>query len=71
MRKDADLSQFIIIRVDIVKAFDYMSRGPHDPAGVDRVKHLHGNLSAQYLLHVDRHHWLVYTHRGQKHSTEI
>lgn len=66
MRTDSDLSEFIIVRVDIMKAFDYMSRGPQDPTRVDWVKQLHGNFSAWHRLHIDRHHWLVYnehTHR--------
>ena len=69
-----DPSEFIIVGVDIMKTFNYMSRGPQDPTRVDWVKQLHGDLSARHQLHINTHHWLVYkknTHRSPKHSTEI
>lgn len=71
MRKGSNLSEFIIVGVDIMKAFNYMSRGSQDPARVDWVKQIHGDLSAQHLLHINGHHWLVYDIHAQKHSTEI
>lgn len=72
MRKDSDLSEFIVVRVDIMKAFHYVSRGPQDPTRVDGIKQLRGNFSAWHRLHVDRHHWLVYsTHKTQVKSTPL
>lgn len=76
--EEADLSELIIVRVDIMKAFDDMSRGPQDPTGVERVKKLHGDLCAWHRLHIHGHHWPVYskyTHTVRvggrlKHSTE-
>lgn len=60
MLGDTDLSEFIIVGVDIVKTLDHVSRGPQDPAGVDRVKQLHGDFGARHRLHVDRHQRLVW-----------
>lgn len=59
-REVTDPSLFIIVGVDIMKAFNYMSRGPQDPTRVDWVKQLHGDLSARHRLHINTHHWLVY-----------
>lgn len=75
MDEKIDLSEFIIVGVDIMKAFNYLSRGPQDPTRVDWAKQLHGGLSARHRLHINTHHWLVYnkhTHTEvKKHSTEI
>lgn len=60
MLGDTDLSEFVIVGVDIMKTFDHVSGGPHDPAGVDRVKQLHGDFGARHRLHVDRHQQLVW-----------
>ncbi len=68
---ESDLSEFIIVRIDIMKAFNYVSRGPQDPTRVDWVKQLHGDFSARHWLHINRHNWLVCKHTSQKHSTEI
>lgn len=58
--KESHLSELIIVRVDIMKAFYYMSRGPQDPTRVDWVKQFHGDSGAWHCLHMNRHHWLVY-----------
>lgn len=63
MRTDKDLSEFIVVGVDIMKAFDYVTRGPQDATWVDRVKEVHGDSSAWYLLHFHTHR-PVYTHRS-------
>lgn len=63
MRTDQDLSEFVVVGVNIVKAFDHMTRGPQDATGVDRVKEVHGDSSARYLLHLHTH-GPVYTHRA-------
>lgn len=68
-KRESDLSEFIIVGVDIMKAFNYMSRGTQDPTRVDWVKQLHGDLSARHRLHINWHHWLVCnknTYRSQK-----
>lgn len=55
MRRDGDLSKFIVVREDIVKAFDHVTRGPQDATCVDGVKEIHGDSSARYLLHFHTH----------------
>ncbi len=58
----SDLSEFIIVWVNIMKAFNYMSRRPQDPTRVDWVKQLHGDLGAGHRLHIHRHNWFVFKH---------
>lgn len=67
-KRKSNLSELIIVGVDIMKAFNHMSRGPQDPTRVDWVKQLHGDLSTWHQLHIDRHHWLVYIKHTQKHT---
>lgn len=59
-KKEIHLSDFIIVRVDVMQAFNYMSRRPQDATRVDWVKQLHGHLSARHHLHINRHYWLLY-----------
>lgn len=61
MRADEDLSEFVVVREDVVKAFDHVTRGPQDATRVDGVKEVHGDSSARYLLHLHTH-GPVYTH---------
>lgn len=67
-RRSADLSQLIVVRVVVVKAFDHVSRGPQDPAGEDGVKELHGDFSARHRLHLHGHHRLVYGRHTHAHT---
>lgn len=46
-----------------MKAFDHVTRGPQDATRVDRVKEVHGDSSARYLLHFHAH-GPVYAHRS-------
>lgn len=79
MLGDTDLSEFIVVGVDIMKTLDHVSRGPQDPAGVDRVKQLHGDFGARHRLHVDRHQRLVWKEtntqtdrqRSQEYSAKV
>lgn len=59
-----DLSEFIVVGVDIMKAFDNVTWGPQDATWVDRIKEVHGDSSARYLLYFHTHR-PVYTHTGE------
>lgn len=59
-KRAGHLSELIVVRVNIMKAFNQISRGPHDATCVKWIKQLHGDLTAWHNLHTDRHHWLVY-----------
>lgn len=55
----ADLSEFIVVWVDIVKALHQVTSGPHNAAGVEGVEELHGDSGARHRLDIDRHRRLV------------